>query len=617
MFKQIFENKIGEKLNTFNNSGKAAFEWMDKFRQSLDISEKIEKIQQLNTNLLSPSDCATSEPLPISTANAKADTEPFQEGKQIAPTSSVNSNGNHRKLSTNYSSELEDSAINFNSNMSCSPMDGNSSISSTSASCKQSFRGKKQSMVSNANNTGTTHLQSPNFQINKSTDSCGSTNDFSLSSSSSISQKSAEFNTNANHSHLHQSNSINEEQVANYEPKKTNSSRTLIRQSTDLTSSFPLKPFQKINSQTVEIPGLNVKVVRYRIENDLGKIEPHLYTKYSSAGIETNQVISKGKIHLTMRYNEEIRSFSVTINKVEIYPNAKANLASNNFSSLAVSSNSRSQPNSPNLSKPDTYVKVIMLPDKKKKYQTKIQRKNLQPVFEETFYFQLPYEELNSRTLHLTLLEFGRFSRHELIGSVRISDLNLIKDLQTSDVEIVKNLLPLAEDDLELGELTLTLCYLPAAGRLTVTIVKAFNLKSMDINGKSDPYVKVTLLTKGKRVKKKKTSVMKNTLHPVYNESMLFDIPQDQIDQIDMIVKVIDYDRVGSNELIGCVGIGPSFNGIGRDHWYRMLENPRKPVTQTYFLRDNSFLKEGLPAKIEKALHAERQASIDSRGSDF
>ena len=44
------------------------------------------------------------------------------------------------------------------------------------------------------------------------------------------------------------------------------------------------------------------------------------------------------------------------------------------------------------------------------------------------------------------------------------------------------------KDDLELGELTLTLCYLPAAGRLTVTIVKAINLKSMDINGKSGKY---------------------------------------------------------------------------------------------------------------------------------
>ena len=45
------------------------------------------------------------------------------------------------------------------------------------------------------------------------------------------------------------------------------------------------------------------------------------------------------------------------------------------------------------------------------------------------------------------------------------------------------------KDDLELGELTMTLCYLPAAGRLTVTIVKALNLKAMDINGKSGLFV--------------------------------------------------------------------------------------------------------------------------------
>ena len=100
-----------------------------------------------------------------------------------------------------------------------------------------------------------------------------------------------------------------------------------------------------------------------------------------------------------------------------------------------------------------------------------------------------------------------------------------------------------------------------------------------------DPYVKVAIVSKGKRLKKKKTSVMKNTLHPVFNESMLFDIPQELIEQCDLVVKVIDYDRVGQNELIGCVGIGPTFNGVGRDHWYRMLENPRKPISQTYYLR--------------------------------
>ncbi len=58
-----------------------------------------------------------------------------------------------------------------------------------------------------------------------------------------------------------------------------------------------------------------------------------------------------------------------------------------------------------------------------------------------------------------------------------------------------------------------------------------------------DPYVKVELLTKGKRIKKKKTSVIKNNLNPVYNESMLFDLLQEHVDEVDMVIKVIDYDR--------------------------------------------------------------------------
>jgi len=34
----------------------------------------------------------------------------------------------------------------------------------------------------------------------------------------------------------------------------------------------------------------------------------------------------------------------------------------------------------------------------------------------------------------------------------------------------------------------LSLCYLPTAGRLTLTVVKARNLKAMDITGKSGAY---------------------------------------------------------------------------------------------------------------------------------
>lgn len=36
----------------------------------------------------------------------------------------------------------------------------------------------------------------------------------------------------------------------------------------------------------------------------------------------------------------------------------------------------------------DPYVKVYLLPDKKKKFETKVHRKTLSPVFNETFVFK-------------------------------------------------------------------------------------------------------------------------------------------------------------------------------------------------------------------------------------
>jgi synaptotagmin-10 len=125
------------------------------------------------------------------------------------------------------------------------------------------------------------------------------------------------------------------------------------------------------------------------------------------------------------------------------------------------------------------------------------------------------------------------------------------------------------------------------AKRVTVTIVKATALKSMDITGKSDPYVKVVLFIHGKKIRKRKTSVIFNTLNPIYNESIEFDLGgQEDLEHADLLFKVIDYDRVGSNELIGCLGIGSHFDGIHGDHWYQMLEHPRVPITESYALRE-------------------------------
>ena len=40
-----------------------------------------------------------------------------------------------------------------------------------------------------------------------------------------------------------------------------------------------------------------------------------------------------------------------------------------------------------------------------------------------------------------------------------------------------------------------------------------------------DPYVKMSMYQNKKRVKKKKTSIKKRTLHPYFNEGFTFEVP--------------------------------------------------------------------------------------------
>lgn len=56
----------------------------------------------------------------------------------------------------------------------------------------------------------------------------------------------------------------------------------------------------------------------------------------------------------------------------------------------------------------DPYVKVYLLPDKKKKFETKVHRKTLNPVFNETFTFKVPYAEITTKTLVFAVYDFDR-----------------------------------------------------------------------------------------------------------------------------------------------------------------------------------------------------------------
>ncbi|XP_046556211.1 synaptotagmin-9-like isoform X1 [Haliotis rubra] len=345
--------------------------------------------------------------------------------------------------------------------------------------------------------------------------------------------------------------------------------------------------FQRMLSHRLDLSNIefSVQSIKHKEQPELGAIKPELYKQASVDSLRSEHTPC-GKLFFSLKYVQEQGSLFVSINRAE-------NLPAKDFSGTS-----------------DPYVKVYLLPDRKTKHQTKVHRKTLTPEFNETFVFSVNYENIPSRTLYFNLYDFDRFSRHDLIGAVVVKDIfsegSLVKE-----TFFVRDIYVTQQEKADIGEVMLSLCYLPTAGRLTLTVVKARNLKAMDITGSSDPYVKVSLMCQGKRIKKKKTSVQKNTLHPVFNEALVFDVPQESVEDVYLIVKVVDYDRIGSDELMGSVALGPKYNGLGRDHWYEMLENPRKPVAQWYPLQEH------LPAPSNmtpngKCCLRQRQSTEDS-----
>ncbi|KAL5010988.1 hypothetical protein ScPMuIL_013293, partial [Solemya velum] len=362
--------------------------------------------------------------------------------------------------------------------------------------------------------------------------------------------------------------------------------RSAFRQST--LPSVPQRhiSFQRQLSHKLDLSNIEFQVqsVKHKEQPSLGIIKPELYKQSSIDSIKSEHMLC-GKLFFSLKFDYDVDGLFVYVIKAEELP-------AKDFSGTS-----------------DPYVKVYLLPDRKNKFQTKVHRKTLYPEFNERFMFSVPYKELADRVLQFNVYDFDRFSRHDLIGAVIVKGI-LSEGSLAKEMFYVRDILSHNQEKFDLGEIMLSLCYLPTAGRLTLTIVKARCLKAMDITGSSDPYVKVSLMCQGKRIKKKKTSVKKNTLGPVYNEAMVFDVPQENVDDVYLVIKVIDYDRIGSNEVMGCCGVGPKYPGLGRDHWFEMLENPRKPIAQWYTLQEHvPCSNDDTPnGKIPKS----RQSTIDS-----
>ncbi|XP_057318595.1 synaptotagmin-5 isoform X2 [Microplitis mediator] len=245
----------------------------------------------------------------------------------------------------------------------------------------------------------------------------------------------------------------------------------------------------------------------------------------------------------------------------------------------------------------DPFVKLTLSPEvDNRKRQTHIHRNDPNPFFDQHFRFPVSYDELKEKTLVLQVFDYDRYSRNDVVGSVRVAMEELELVSSTSPVEVWGEIAREKKAPEDIQEVLVSLSYLPSAERLTVMILKARNLFPPQKKENLDPFVKVSLLSGDRRVKKKKTEVKKATRSPVWNEAMSFNIPASSLASSAIEICVLDASsELGGNTIVGSCIVGPATSGNlagsvpetvnqSREHWTSITQSPRKAIAMWHVL---------------------------------
>ncbi|NXT08005.1 SYT13 protein, partial [Prunella fulvescens] len=216
--------------------------------------------------------------------------------------------------------------------------------------------------------------------------------------------------------------------------------------------------------------------------------------------------------------------------------------------------------------------------------QTELKKKVLHTLWEEELQFPLTEEEMPGGTLTLTLRNCDKFSRHSIVGELKLNLAEMEESFGKAQWERLKS--PEKEPSTGHGEVLLSISYLPAANRLLVVIIKAKNLHSKqlkDLLG-SDVSVKVTLRHQSLKLKKKQTKRAKHKINPVWNEMIMFEVPHELLRASSVELEMLSQDGAGQSHVLGKCSLGLHVTGTERNHWEEMLRNPRKQIAMWHQL---------------------------------
>ncbi|KAF4011690.1 hypothetical protein G4228_003144 [Cervus hanglu yarkandensis] len=242
----------------------------------------------------------------------------------------------------------------------------------------------------------------------------------------------------------------------------------------------------------------------------------------------------------------------------------------------------------------DPYVKLHLLPgaSKSNKLRTKTLRNTRNPIWNETLvYHGITDEDMQRKTLRISVCDEDKFGHNEFIGETRFS-LKKLKPNQRKNFNIcLERVIPQVErigDIEERGKILVSLMYSTQQGGLIVGIIRCVHLAAMDANGYSDPFVKLWLKPDMGKKAKHKTQIKKKTLNPEFNEEFFYDIKHSDLAKKSLDISVWDYDIGKSNDYIGGCQLGISAKGERLKHWYECLKNKDKKIERWHQLQNEN-----------------------------
>ncbi|XP_065277845.1 synaptotagmin-like protein 1 [Emys orbicularis] len=259
----------------------------------------------------------------------------------------------------------------------------------------------------------------------------------------------------------------------------------------------------------------------------------------------------------------------------------------------------------------DPYVKSYLLPDKSNhgKRKTAVKKRSLDPIFNETLKYKIEQAELPGRILNLSVWHHDALGRNLFMGEVEV-ELSSWDWSNTGPVwfNLQPRLRVLPDVLGSRGKLLFALKFIPAGtegaglpptGELHIWVKAAQSLMPMR-SGTVDSFVQCYVLPDDSKTSCQKTRVVKRSLSPMFNHTMVYDgFQAKDLSEACTEFTVWEHETFSKQQLGGIrlsLGTGSSY-GLPvawmdsteeeRQVWESLLAEPRQWVEALLPLRTN------------------------------